>query len=365
MTRRVLPIVVIVLTAVFVAAGSVHLSTPRPTTPDGAVQALYSDVKNRDWDGAFEYVANAANLSKADFTSDLQGRNGSLRTYSALDKIDTSVLQANDDEALVRASLHYYSAVGALEDTRDLKVLREDRQWKVVWPLEKQPKVPPQVIPVNYLRWDVIYRGAGDDWGAQDAAPPKVRITSMNAIEHNGGVVILGEVVNDDTVPGFVAVNAALTGKDGQVLGEETAFDRISHTLLPKEVSPFRIDFPGIPLSEVKNVRMTPNSMLVSASADPVIAAVHQQLGTDAGRHQLKGDLVNQSGQVVNIPHVLATFYDNSGKVVWVSDAYVSHALQPQTPEPFAVDIASDIAPKLQSYSVTVNQYMLNRRMGD
>jgi hypothetical protein len=105
--------------------------------------------------------------------------------------------------------------------------------------------------------------------------------------------------------------------------------------------------------------------MLVSASADPVIAAVHQQLGTDAGRHQLKGDLVNQSGQVVNIPHVLATFYDNSGKVVWVSDAYVSHALQPQTPEPFAVDIASDIAPKVQSYRVTVNQYMLNRRMGD
>jgi hypothetical protein len=33
----------------------------------------------------------------------------------------------------------------------------------------------------------------------------------------------------------------------------------------------------------------------------------------------LKGELINESGQTVNIPHVLATFYDNSGKVIWVS----------------------------------------------
>jgi hypothetical protein len=362
---RITPVVVIVVTAVLLAAGNVELRTPKPTTPEGAVQALYSDVRNRDWDGAFGYVANAGNVEKADFIADLQGRDASLRTYSALDQVATSVLHSNDNEAIVRASLHYYSAIGGIEDTRDLKVVREGRDWKVVWPLEKQAKVPPQVIPVNYLRWDVIYRGAGDDWGAQDAAPPKVRITSMNAIERQGGVIVMGEIVNDDTVPGFVVVNATITGKNGEVLGEETAFDKISHTLLPKEVSPFRIDFPGVRLAQVKNVRMSPNSMLVPASADPVIAAVHQQRTSSMERPQLRGELVNQSGQVVNIPHVLATFYDNSGKVVWVSDGYVQHALQPQIPEPFEVDIANDIAPKVQSYRVTVNQYMLNRRQGE
>jgi hypothetical protein len=360
------PIIVILLTAAFIAAGSVHVKLPKPTTPDGAVQAMFAEVKARDWDGAFDYVANASNLNKADFIADLQGRDGSLRTYSSLQKAETTVLHASDKEAFVRVVLSYSSAVGALEDSRDLKVVREGSDWKVVWPVVKQAKVPPQVIPVNYLRWDVIYRGSRDDWGAQDVAPPKVRITSMNAIEHNGGTVILGEIVNEDTVPGFIAVNATLAGKNNEVLGEETAFDKILHTLLPKEVSPFRIDFPDVRLAQVKNVRMTPNSMLVPASADPVIGAIHQQLTTDRfGNRQLKGELVNQSGQIVNIPHVLATFYDNSGKVVWVSDGYVTRALQPQTPEPFAVLIPKDVAAKVQTYHVTVNEYMLSRRLGE
>jgi hypothetical protein len=245
-------------------------------------------------------------------------------------------------------------------------VIREGNEWKVVWPVVTQAKVPPQVIPVNYLRWDVIYRGALDDWGAQDVAPPKVRITSMNAVERNGGTIIMGEIVNEDTVPGFIAVNATLVGKNNEVLGEETAFDKISHTLLPKEVSPFRIDFPDVRLSQVKNVRMSPNSMLVPASADPVIGAVHQQMATDSsGRRVLKGELINQSGQTVNIPHVLGTFYDNSGKVIWVSDGYVDRALQPQTPVPFALTVSDDVAPKVQTYRVTVNEYMLSRRLGD
>ncbi len=361
--NRIVPVIVIVLTAVFIAMGNVGISHARPTTPDGAVQAMFAQVKDQDWDGAFAYVADASHTERSDFLGDLQGRNGSLRSYSALDKVTANVLHQNADQALVRVTLDYSSAVGPLEDTRDLKVVRENNDWKVVWPVTKEPNVPPQVIPVNFLRWDVVYRGAGDDWGAQDVAPPKVRITSMNAIEHQGGSVILGEIVNDDTVPGFVAVSATLIDKNNEVLGEETAFDKISHTLLPKEVSPFRIDFPGVPLSQVKNVRMTPTSLLVPASADPVIGVIHQELANDAlGRRELKGELVNESGQTINIPHVLATFYDKSGKVIWVSDGYVDHALLPQTPQAFAVRIAQDVAPQVQTFRVTSNDYSWERR---
>jgi hypothetical protein len=362
MSRR-LPVSIIVLTAALVALGSVHLRRPKPTTPDGAVKAMLAEVKAKNWDSAFDFVANHGNLQKSDFISDLGGRDASLRTYSALEKVDTSVLHQNKSDALVRASLRFSSAVGALEDTRDLRVVREDSEWKVVWPVEKESRVPPQVIPVNFLRWDVIYRGAEDDWGAQDAAPPKVRITSMNAIEHGSSVIILGEMVNEDTVPGFVSVNATLIGKNADVLGEETAFDKISHILLPKEVSPFRIDFPGVRLTQVQSVRITPNALLVGAAADPVVGAIHQRLASDSlGQQVLTGELQNEGGQTVHIAHVLATFYNNSGRVVWVSDGYVDHALLPGIPEPFAVAVASDLTSKVQTYRVTVNKFSWGRQ---
>src|SRR5205807_10475329 len=151
-------------------------------------------------------------------------------------------------------------------------------------------------------------------------------------------------------------------GKNGQDLAEESSFDRVSHVLLPKEVSPYRIDFPGMKLAQVKSVRMKPDHMLVPAAADPVIGVLHQRVEKDAkGRTVLKGELLNESGQTVNIPHVLATFYDASGRVIWVSDGYVDHALLPQTPVPFAVDLREDLAQNVQSYRVTVNHYSIDR----
>jgi hypothetical protein len=363
---RIFAIVLIVLAVVLIAAATIHPSGLAPaTTPEGAVQALLTHAKSNDYAGAYAYVAKSSNTDQPSFARDLRGSNGSLRTYSSLQGFDTKVLKQDDNSAMVRTNMQWSTAVGAFYDNRDLKVIREENSWKVVWPVQAQPKVPPQVIPVNYLRWDIITRGGDDDWGAQNVEAPKVRIVSMNAIERDNSVIILGEIVNEDTVPGFVSVGATLIGKDGKILGEESSFDKISHTLLPKEVSPFRIDFPSTKLANVKSVRMQPNALLVPAAADPVIGVLHQRIEKDArGKSVLRGELINQSGQTVNIPHVLATFYDNAGRVIWVSDGYSDSALLPQTPEPFAVSLRDDVAPNVQSYRVTVNQYSADRSAG-
>lgn len=360
---RILAIVLVVLVVVLIAAGTIRPSELAPaTTPEGAVQALLSRAKTNDYPGAFTYVSKASNTDQQSFARDLRGSNGSLRTLSSLQKFDTKVLRQNDNEALVRTNMQWSTAVGAFYDNRDLRVVREGDRWRVVWQVQPQPKVPPQVIPVNYLRWDIVTRGADDDWGAQNVEAPRVRIVSMNAIERDGAVIVLGEIVNEDTVPGFVTVGATLIGKDGNTIAQETSFDKISHTLLPKEVSPFRIDFPNVKLASVKSVRMQPNALLVPASADPVIGVLHQRIEKDAqGKNVLRGELVNQSGQTVNIPHVLATFYDNQGRVIWVSDGYSDQALLPQTPVPFAVTVRDDLAANVQSYRVTVNHYSIYR----
>jgi hypothetical protein len=362
--KRILPIVLIVLTVVLVCMSTVRNNQLKPApTPEGAVQSLLSHAKARDFSGAFNYVSPKSNTDQQAFAKDFTGRDGSLRTYSSLENIDTQVLHENENQALVRANLEWSTAVGAFYDVRELQVEREGNSWKVVWPVEKPPKVPPQVIPVNYLRWDIVTRGSEDDWGAQNVEAPRVRITSMNAIERDGATMVLGEIVNEDTVPGFVAVAATLVGKDGNTIGQEESFDKISHVILPKEVSPFRIDFPGVKLANIKSVRMQPTALLVPASADPVMGVLHQRIEKDSrGRTVLKGELINQSGETVNIPHVLATFYDNSGRVIWVADGYVDQALVPQTPVPFSVAVRDELAHNLQTYRVTVNQYSLDRR---
>lgn len=361
--NKMLPILLIVLAAALVASSSLHSSSlPSATTPQGAVQALLNHVRTHDPNGAYRYVARASNTAPEDFTRDVFGQEGNLRTYSALQHFDIKTLREDDQQASVRASLEWASAVGAVYDTRDLKVVREDNSWKVLWPVQEHPKVPPQVIPVNYLRWDIVTRGPDDDWGAQNVDAPRVRIISMNPVEKDGTFILLGEIENEDTVPGFISVAATLIGKNGQVIAQEESFDKISHILLPKEISPFRIDFPNVSREKIQSVHMQPNAMLVPASADPVIGVTHQELQKDARGHSvLTGELMNQSGQTVNIPHVLATFYDNAGKVIWVADGYVDQSLAPQTPVHFSIGVRDDLAPQIHSYRVTVNQYSRDR----
>jgi hypothetical protein len=375
--KTTLAVLVVVTTLILIAVGTLFPSSMAPVrgvagsqyhiaastnTPDGATEALLEKVESRDFHGAYGFVANTNEVSEAQFARSLTGSYEGLLTTAALQPSDVRVLRKSGDTAQVRVAMNWSTAVGAFHETRDLKVIREATQWKVVWPVTNEPRVPPQVISVNYLRWDVIYRGAGDDWGAQEAEAPHIRIIAMNAVPRADSVIVMGEILNEDTVPAFVSVKASLVDKNGSVFAQESGFDKMMHLLLPKEVSPFRIDFPRTKLADVKSVRMQPSSTLVAASADPVIEVGQQRLDTDErGRRVLRGQLVNSSGQVINIPHVIGTFYDSGGQIVWVSDSYVDRPLLPQIAVPFAIDVPDDVAAKIQTYRVVANQYSVKR----
>ncbi|MGA8274647.1 MAG: hypothetical protein WB919_24030 [Candidatus Sulfotelmatobacter sp.] len=338
------------------------LHTARADTPDQALNNLLGDVQRRNWDRAFADVSTTSGTSEQAFIQDWTGSNGSLRSFSALEGFESRPLHITNDEAQMRVSLHFSTPVGPLEDVRDIHLIRQGDVWKAVWPKEEISSVPAQVIPVNYLRWDLVTGSANDEWGSKNVDAPHVRIISMNAVDSAEGAVVMGEVTNEDTVPAFVTVNATLVDAAGNPIDEESSFDKISHVLLPKQVSPYRIDFPTLSLKNVKNVRMDVKASLVPASADPVIGVMDQRIESDAQRKSvLHGDLLNQSGQTVNIPHVIASFYDNDGKVVWVSDGYVDRALLPQSLEAFAVEIPKTVSAKVHSFHVVVNQFSLGK----
>lgn len=329
-------------------------------SPQDAVNNLMGQISSRNWSAAYASLANKGEFTESEFVRDLNGNYGSLRTYAAPNGFDVQPLRASSDEAQVRARLRWASVVGTFEDARDLRVVRNGKRWEVVWPIVKEARVPPQVIPVNYLRWDVIYRGAEDDWGAQDVEAPHVRIVDMHPVDRGGGVVIMGELLNEDVVPAFVTVKATLLAKNGSAIATEDSFDKISHILLPRQVTPFLIEFHNIALSQVDSVHMQPSSTLIAASADPVIEIEDQHLNPGP-QPSLSGKLLNQSGQVVNVAHVLGTFYDNSGQLVWVSDQYVERALLPQTPVSFAISLPADIAGKVKSERAVTTTYSSNR----
>ncbi|HEY3617210.1 MAG TPA: FxLYD domain-containing protein [Candidatus Sulfotelmatobacter sp.] len=378
--RTALPIILVVVTVLLMAVGLTAVGRPHGTvgiasgsalpgfnsnanTPEQGLANFLIDVQRRNWDRAFSSIERTNDsVNEHAFIQEWIGSDGGLRSFSSLESYDARPLHATDTDAQMRVRLHWSTPVGPMEDVRDFHLVRRGDKWKVVWDELPVPNVPSQVIPVNYLRWDLVTGGAGEQWGSGNVDAPHVRIVSMNAVDSAQGAVVMGEVVNEDTIPAFVNVQSTLVDASGNAIDDESSFDKILHVLLPKQVSPYRIDFPNISLSKVKNVHMDVKATLVPASSDPVIGVMNQKLDTDAqGRSVLHGELLNQSGETVNIPHVIASFYDNNGKVVWVSDGYVQRALPPQESAPFAVEIPKSVAGKVQHFHVVVNQYSLHQ----
>lgn len=379
--KRTLPIVLLIIVVtgalMFVGLASggtagnlgVASGTPLPgfapsaSTPEQALDSFLLDVQRRNWDRAFSSLERTSDTqNEPAFIQEWIGSNGGLRSFSSLERFDARPLHATASDADIRVRLRWSTPVGPVEDVRDFHLTRRGDAWKVRWDEKPAANVPAQVVPVTYLRWDLVTGSAGEEWGSHNVDAPHVRIVSMNAVDSAEGAMVMGEVVNEDTIPAFVNVNATLVNASGSAIDDESSFDKILHVLLPKQVSPYRIDFPKVSLGKVKKVRMDVKATLVPASSDPVIGVMNQKLETDAQGHSvLHGELFNESGQIVNIPHVIASFYDNNGKVVWVSDGYVERALMPQATETFAVEIPQSLAGRVQNFHVVVNQYTLEK----
>lgn len=368
MRGRLLALVLVAATVAFIVYGTLwpipsaaayasgeHFSGSL-ATPEASVRTLGEEIRAQAWDRAYASLANKAEFSESQFRRDLTSYYPDLRTYATLNSFDVQPLHATATDADVRFKMQWSTVVGPSVSTRDVHLVKTGDEWRINWPIRKETVVPPQVIPVNYLRWDVINRTAGDDWGAQDVEAPHVRIVDMHPVERAEGLFIMGELLNEDVVPAYVSVSATLLSKDQKPIDTEGSFDEISHQLLPKQVTPFLIRFPNVSLSDVSSVKMTPFSTLVPASADPVIEIENEKLNP-APDASLTGQLTNQSGETANVAHVLGTFYDKSGQVVWVGDEYVDHALLPQTPVAFNIHIPEDLARKVSSERTIVATY--------
>jgi len=114
----------------------------------------------------------------------------------------------------------------------------------------------------------------------------------MNAVDSAEGAVVMGEVTNEDTVPAFVTVNATLVDGAGNPIDDESSFDKIAHILLPKQVTPYRIDFPNLNLKNVKKRSHGRQGNSGPRIRRSVIGVMNQKIDTDPqGKSVLRGDL--------------------------------------------------------------------------
>ncbi len=360
--------------------------------PVKIVQAYYDDLDFRRFEDAFARFDPETRPSFDQYMLELSVTNGLVASYGKLDSVRAKIVEEEPDRVVVEASLDWITTLDAYPTVDRLILVRQSGQWYIE-PTPGDVTTPPDQF---FRRATVDFLSQGrrrvttetTDFGdVMDR--PELQILSARLVSRltdqcgfneedekikAAGLIpephfctrysVVGELINTDVDPGDITVAAYLYDKDGNVLTWYNAQYAIVHKILPKEVTPFRIDFEGVAGAVLDDVATagdfapdaySPIELDVPVAAFEVYAkavVTARELYRDvavqdmemtvepiSATPHLTGSLYNNGVQEATIPHVLVTYYDAAGHVLWVDDRYIEEAVRPQRAQTFALTL--------------------------
>lgn len=333
-------------------------------TPRYIITAYYDDIDFKRFEAAYARLNPATRPPLETFMLNLSVQGGLLSSYSKLDTFKTSTLAAEANHQEMVVTTRYITALSYYTDTIALGLTRTGGQWTI-----ELPPVDSTVPPDQFLRKAEV------DWLTQgrrqvtvgntnflDAIDrPNLAVLSTRLVQRTGGAYsLVGELLNNDVDPADITVTGTILDAKGELLTWYNAGEIIIHKLLPLEITPFRIDFEGVAgaaLTDVAGLEFAPGAQWTyqlpsnrtigryEVTARAVVTQRDLDRGVSAqqlsvvprsdGVLQLQGELINHDLRAATIPHLLVTYYDGQGKVLWVDHHYLPQAIRPQRTQSF------------------------------
>ncbi|MCE7979935.1 MAG: hypothetical protein DYG89_01985 [Caldilinea sp. CFX5] len=337
------------------------------------ITAYYDDLDFRRFEAAYEHLNPTTRPPFDQYLINLSVQGGLIASYSKLEDLQTTVLQADAEQMQVQVDARYITALSYYTATQIVVLTNHQAAGWRLEPAAVDIRTPPdQFLRRPAIDWLVMGRRRVTT-RVTDAADvldrPQLQVLAAQLVQRaQGGYTIVGELINDDVNPADVTVTGLIYDDSAKLLTWYNAGARMMHKLFPQEITPFRIDFEGVAGLALADIGQ-PLSFTPEATTRYVLpvgttlghfdlyakAVVTQHdLDRDLGVQQLRvtkqrrdgketvvlqGNLINAGVKEAVIPHLLVTFYDANGQVVWVDHFFLPDALRPQRTLDFAVNL--------------------------
>ncbi|RMG97022.1 MAG: hypothetical protein D6706_09270 [Chloroflexi bacterium] len=360
--RQVRTVLLFCIAGVVVLSGVVHYRR-QIRDPIRLVEAYYDDLDFRRFREAYERLDPETRPSFDQYRLELSVTNGLVASYGKLDSIYVSVISQEPNRMVVEAKTELVTALQAYTTIQRHVLVQRNGRWYIV-PDQPEVKIPPDEF---FRRAEVAWHSAGRRRVATKTTEfsdildrPELQILSARLVKVNGRYSVVGELINTDADPADVTVTAFLFDAQNNPLTWYNAQAGMIHKLLPKEVTPFRVDFEGVAGAVLEDLETAgdfkPDAFSPIQLDSPIdyfevyakavvtdkdlyrdVAVQDLAVTQEAnGRFYLNGRLLNNGPREATIPHILVTFYDENNQVVWVDHYYVPDAIRPQREQLFS-----------------------------
>ena len=357
----------------------------RKNDPITIVQNYYDDLDFRRYSSAYEHLDPLTRPSFDLYLLQLSVVNGLVASYGKLDSVYVHILKQEPDHLQVRVDTLWITALERYPTTSYLAMVKRKGSWYITLPPADITVPPNEFLRKPTVDWHsqgrtVVTTGTTGFGEVQDR--PFLQILSARLVKVGNIYSVVGELINTDVNPADITVTAILFDKTGIGLSTYNAQTAIIHKLLPKETTPFRVDFEGVAgtglidastlMGSFKPGLVTPlhlkapiASFQVSAKAVVTEHDLNRDVGARDvrinyeadGKPHLIGRLFNAGTVEATIPHLLVTYYDQYNQVLWVDNYYIDQAVEPERNQNFDVPItvSSSVEPILQQERIYTN----------
>lgn len=344
----------------FFSTYQVYIKNASHISPKNLVAAYYDALDYKEFEKAHSFLLPTANKSLEQYMLEISVSDGLLSSYAKLDAISIKTLSESKTEALLEVTTHWITSLQKYKKLTKVRVKRFNNKWYLV-PAKTDLDIPPdQFFSENKPKFYNHGRrriSSEQTYHEDILKQPYVEVISAKLVKKDSQYVIIGMLQNIDNIPADVSIKATLYNETNDEITHYDAKDVIKHKLLPKETTPFRIDFEGIAWatneSKIPNT-FNPNEFTeVSFNEIPIIFNIQIQANVavtdlyddlslnalEINDNTIKGTLFNTGIQNATIPELLVCYYNKNKELIWVNNHYLEESVRPQRKRSFTIEV--------------------------
>ncbi|NHF58576.1 hypothetical protein FK220_004455 [Flavobacteriaceae bacterium TP-CH-4] len=333
-----------------------YLKNTAQIAPENVVKAYYDALDFKEFERAHSYLDPQSGVDLSQYMLQVSVTDGILSSYGKLDAIKVTIVDSTASTAKAKVTTQWITPLEKIHKAYDHLLVVRDGSWHIV-PKEFDNDLPPDQLFsdagttfLNHGRRRIATQQTHHEDVLQQ---PVLEILSAKLVQHEGRYSIIGELQNIDNVPADAVIKGTLYNDNHLELATYAAKHHIKHKLMPKETTPFKVDFEGIAWSSTKDTlpptfdpdEFTPVSLAEQptqfnlqcagniANRDLYKQLALQQLRLSADK--MDGILFNSGVQEVTIPQLLISYYDEAKELIWVDHHFLEEGVRVQRKQLF------------------------------
>lgn len=345
----------IIAFAFFIGTGSAYIAYKNydHTTPTNLIEAYFHRLDFKNFRKAYTYFNPETRPSLEQYLMELSLEGGILSSYAKLDTIDIAFTPGKEPEKLTaNVTASWLTALSSYQTTHQIELTKKGLFWYIE-PFELEKRTPPDKFirrpSVDFLSHGKRKPIANKVEKRDILDRPDVYIISASLMEKEGDYSVVGQIINTDNDPAFLAVEVAFYDDTGNELARNNVQDLIAHVLYPKETTSFKVDYDPFghqKIAEADNLDSTviqPHHFAVFARSLVSGESFYKHTGVQTvrieGQYNLKGEVVNYGAQQIIVPQLLFSYYNTDHQLLWVEPYYPQGGIRSQRKKPFSIKI--------------------------